>query len=70
MRLDQAARAYIGVPWQHHGRSRHGLDCVGLLFLASRDIGTLTAKSGVQADAMIAALAAAVGRELSAKSDG
>lgn len=39
MRLDQAARAYIGTPWQHHGRSRHGLDCVGLLFLASRDIG-------------------------------
>ncbi len=39
MRLDEAARSYIGVPWLHHGRSRHGLDCVGLLVLAARDIG-------------------------------
>lgn len=34
-----AARAYLGVRFRHQGRSRHGLDCVGLLLLAFRDVG-------------------------------
>lgn len=34
-----AARSYIGVPWKHQGRSRAGLDCIGLIILAGRDIG-------------------------------
>ncbi len=34
-----AARTYIGVPWQHQGRSRHGIDCVGLLVCVARDLG-------------------------------
>lgn len=39
MRLDEAARAYLGVPWRHLGRSREGLDCIGLALLAARDCG-------------------------------
>ena len=34
-----AARSYIGVPWQHQGRTRFGLDCVGLLICAAWDCG-------------------------------
>ncbi len=34
-----AARAYIGTPFVHQGRSRHGLDCVGLVVCAARDAG-------------------------------
>ena len=34
-----AARTYIGVPWQHQGRSRHGIDCVGLLVCVAHDLG-------------------------------
>jgi cell wall-associated NlpC family hydrolase len=37
--LITAARAYLGVPFAHQGRSRHGLDCIGLLVLAARDAG-------------------------------
>jgi cell wall-associated NlpC family hydrolase len=37
--LDEAARAYLGVPWRHLGRSREGLDCIGLVLLAARDCG-------------------------------
>lgn len=33
------ARKYLGVPWRHQGRSRGGLDCVGLVVLAARDCG-------------------------------
>ena len=25
------ARSYIGVPWRHRGRSRFGIDCIGLI---------------------------------------
>jgi cell wall-associated NlpC family hydrolase len=39
VRLDEAARAYLGVPWRHLGRSREGLDCIGLVLLAARDCG-------------------------------
>ncbi len=34
-----AARAYLGVPWRHQGRSRFGIDCVGLLVCVARDLG-------------------------------
>jgi cell wall-associated NlpC family hydrolase len=34
-----AARSYVGVPWRHQGRSRLGIDCVGLLVCAARDCG-------------------------------
>ncbi len=37
--LIAAARGYVGVPWRHQGRSRHGIDCVGLLVCVARDLG-------------------------------
>lgn len=37
--LLEAARAYVGVPFRHLGRSRTGLDCVGLLLVAAADAG-------------------------------
>lgn len=33
------ARSLVGVKWQHGGRNRHGLDCVGLLAVVAREIG-------------------------------
>jgi len=33
------ARAWIGVRWRHQGRSRFGVDCVGLVIQAGRSIG-------------------------------
>ncbi|MFO1156618.1 MAG: hypothetical protein U1E43_07565 [Rhodospirillales bacterium] len=33
-----AARSYLGVRWRHQGRTRDGLDCVGLLVLVARDL--------------------------------
>lgn len=35
----EAARKYIGVPWIHQGRSKIGIDCVGLIVLSARDCG-------------------------------
>lgn len=37
--LVQAARRYLGVRFVHQGRSEHGLDCVGLVWIAYRDCG-------------------------------
>lgn len=34
-----AARSYVGVPFHHQGRTRHGVDCVGLVVCAAREIG-------------------------------
>jgi cell wall-associated NlpC family hydrolase len=34
-----AARAYLGVPYDHQGRSRFGIDCCGLVVLAARGCG-------------------------------
>lgn len=39
----QAARAYRDVPYLHQGRSRAGLDCVGLLIVVGRDVGLIPA---------------------------
>ena len=33
------ARSYVGTRWAHCGRSRSGLDCVGLLVCVGRDLG-------------------------------
>jgi cell wall-associated NlpC family hydrolase len=42
IRLDLAARAYLGTPFLHQGRDpRVGIDCVGLVSLAVRDCGLI-----------------------------
>ena len=33
------ARTWIGVPWRHQGRTRQGIDCVGLLVRVAQDCG-------------------------------
>lgn len=37
--LVREARSYLGVRWRHQGRSRQGVDCVGLLIAAFRSTG-------------------------------
>lgn len=37
--LVAAARTYLNVPFRHRGRSRAGIDCIGLAILSYRDIG-------------------------------
>ena len=40
MRMDIAARSYLGTPFRHQGRNpSHGIDCIGLLVLAARACG-------------------------------
>lgn len=39
IRLDEAARAWLGVPFVHQGRTREGLDCIGLLVMSARGCG-------------------------------
>jgi hypothetical protein len=39
MTIDAAARGFLGTPWRHLGRSATGLDCIGLVLLAARDVG-------------------------------
>ncbi len=34
-----AARDWIGTPWRHQGRSRQGVDCIGLLVVVARGFG-------------------------------
>ena len=34
-----AARGWIGVPWRHQGRSRAGVDCVGLVVVVCQGLG-------------------------------
>ncbi len=34
-----AARSWLDVPWRHQGRSRFGVDCVGLCFCVARELG-------------------------------
>ena len=33
------ARSYVGIRWLHEGRSRSGVDCVGLLCCVGKDFG-------------------------------
>lgn len=40
-KLTDAARGYLDVRFRHRGRSRHGLDCAGLMVLAYRDCGVV-----------------------------
>jgi cell wall-associated NlpC family hydrolase len=38
--LHEAARRYLGVPFRHQGRDPSvALDCIGLLYVSTRDIG-------------------------------
>lgn len=37
--LVTAARGWIGTRWVHQGRSRHGVDCVGLLLVTLAELG-------------------------------
>lgn len=33
------AKRWLGVPWKHQGRSRRGVDCVGLVYCVALDLG-------------------------------
>lgn len=33
------ARKWLGTPWKHQGRSRHGIDCVGLIIKVAHGLG-------------------------------
>ena len=35
----QAARAYLGTPYAHQGRTKFGLDCIGLIIRVAHDLG-------------------------------
>lgn len=35
----KAARSFMNVPWKHRGRSRHGMDCGGLVVCSLKEIG-------------------------------
>lgn len=37
--LIDVARSYLGVSWKHQGRSRFGVDCIGLIVLSARACG-------------------------------
>src|SRR5690242_19455849 len=39
MKLWEAARSFLGVPWLDGGRSSQGVDCYGLVILSLRKIG-------------------------------
>jgi len=34
-----AARSFVGVPYRHQGRTKNGLDCVGLLIVIAHGLG-------------------------------
>ncbi len=44
-RVCQTARSYLGVPWLGQGRSKQGVDCVGLVIMSYRGAG-LTVDEG------------------------
>lgn len=37
--LVASARGLIGVPWRHMGRTKQGVDCIGMILLAGWNIG-------------------------------
>ncbi len=38
-KIIDTARTWIGVPWRHQGRSRAGVDCIGLGVVVGRELG-------------------------------
>lgn len=40
-KIIESARAYLDVKWRHQGRSRHGVDCAGLVLLVGKAHGYL-----------------------------
>lgn len=43
----ESARALVGVPWSHQGRTALGVDCIGLIILAGKNAGVdLFAEAG------------------------
>jgi cell wall-associated NlpC family hydrolase len=38
-RIVAAARTWLGVPWRHQGRTRAGIDCVGLVVMVAKQLG-------------------------------
>jgi cell wall-associated NlpC family hydrolase len=38
-RIVAQARIWLGVPWRHQGRSRAGIDCVGLVIQVAHALG-------------------------------
>lgn len=38
-RLVESVRTWIGVKYRDKGRDRHGIDCIGLLMVAAKDVG-------------------------------
>jgi cell wall-associated NlpC family hydrolase len=36
------AREFIGIPFRHQGRTIHGVDCAGLLYLTAKELGVST----------------------------
>lgn len=43
----EQARTYLGVRWRHQGRSRTGIDCVGLLACVALDLGLVSTLDGI-----------------------
>lgn len=37
----ERARDWLDVRWQHQGRTRHGVDCVGLIAVVALDLGLI-----------------------------
>lgn len=35
----ELARSYIGTPWKHKGRSRVGIDCIGVPYVVGKELG-------------------------------
>lgn len=47
--LNAAARGWVGVPFAHQGRTRQGVDCVGLPIVILQQLGVLPARFEVPA---------------------
>lgn len=43
MEMAQQVRSWIGTPWLHQGRTRAGVDCVGLILAAAAELGVARA---------------------------
>jgi cell wall-associated NlpC family hydrolase len=37
----KTAQSLVGTPWKHQGRSRRGVDCVGLIYLIAKELDIL-----------------------------